>query len=66
MPTVTLKDIYEVVERLEAKMETRLCSSEKRINVLENYKAQLVGIWLTITAIISIGGSWLGQMLFKK
>jgi len=65
MPSVSLKDIYEIVERLENKMDGRLKESEKRIDALENFQSRIIGIWLGITAVISILGSWVGQKLFN-
>lgn len=38
-----LKDIYESQERLEAKLDTRLLSIEKRLSTLEQWKWYLVG-----------------------
>lgn len=65
MPSVTLRDIYDVVERMESKIDKRLTGLEKRVDVVENFNSRVVGIWLAITTIITLGGSWIGQRLFK-
>jgi len=65
MSAVSLKDIYDVVNRLEGKMDDRLVKIENRVGIIENFQSRIIGIWLGITAVISILGSWVGQKLFN-
>jgi len=65
MPQVSLKDIYEIVERLEMKIDRRLVEAEKKIDKLEDFNSRAMGVWFAITTIISIGSSWIIQRIFK-
>jgi len=65
MPQVSLKDIYEIVERLETKIDRRLVEAEKKIDKLEDFNSRAMGVWFAITTIISIGSSWIIQRIFK-
>jgi hypothetical protein len=40
---VSIRDIYDVVNRLESKMDTRLASMEARINKTESKLDNLIG-----------------------
>ena len=50
---VTLRDIYEIVDRLETKMDKRLCVVEEKVNELESFRDKLKGQLALITAVIS-------------
>ena len=50
---VTLRDIYEIVDRLETKMDKRLCVVEEKVNGLESFRDNLKGQLALITAAIS-------------
>jgi len=65
MPQVSLKDIYEIVERLEMKIDRRLVEAEKKIDKLEDFNSRAMGVWFAITTVISIGSSWIIQRIFK-
>jgi len=65
MPAVNLRDIYEIAERLENKLDSRLREVEKRTDKLENFNSRMVGAWLGITAIISVTSSWIFQKVFR-
>ena len=66
MPQVSLKDIYEIVERLETKIDRRLVETEKKIDKLEDFNSRAMGVWFAITTVISIGSSWIIQRVFKQ
>jgi len=59
MPAVNLRDIYDIVERLENKLDVRLKDVEKRTDNLENFNSKMTGVWLGITSLISLLGSWI-------
>lgn len=65
MPQVSLKDIYEIVERLEMKIDRRIVEAEKKIDKLEDFNSRAMGAWFAITTVISIGSSWIIQRIFK-
>jgi len=58
MPTPTLKDIYDVMNRLEDKLDRRMCNAENRIDGLETFRDNLLGkmaVFSTIvTAVVTI------------
>jgi hypothetical protein len=41
---ISLKDIYEIVNRLEDKMDRRLLILENRVDILEEFKGKVLGI----------------------
>lgn len=63
---VTLKDIYEVVNRLEDKMDRRMCIAEEKIDVLESFKDDMAGKITLITGIFSLCFSLLWQWIKGK
>jgi len=65
MEAVNLRDIYEIVERLEMKIDRRLVEAEKKIDKLEDFNSRAMGVWFAITTIISIGSSWIIQRIIK-
>ena len=65
MPSVNLRDIYEIVERLENKIDKRIVVAESKIDKLESFNNKVVGMWLAITTIISIASSWVVQKILK-
>lgn len=63
---VTLKDIYEIVNRLEDKMDERLCSVEKRVDILEDFKSRILGIATIISVISGAVFSWFWERVTRK
>ena len=55
---VSLKDIYEVVNRLEDKMDKRLCDVEKRVDILEDFKGRILGMSAVVGSIFGALVSW--------
>lgn len=51
MPTI--KDIYDIVNRLEDKLDNRFSDLDKRIGLLESFKNNLIGKITVVTLIIS-------------
>jgi hypothetical protein len=51
---ITLHDIFEIVNRLEDKMDKRLCSVENKVDTLESFKDNLLGKITFMTGIISL------------
>ena len=63
---VTLKDIYEVCNRLEEKMDKRMCHAEERIDILEDFKSRILGIATIVSVISGAVFSWLWERLTRK
>lgn len=51
---ITLRDIYEIVDRLEIKMDKRLYILENRTNALESFKDNLAGKITLFVGVLSI------------
>ena len=65
MPNVNLRDIYDIVERLENKVDKRIVVAENKIDKLESFNNKAIGVWLAITTIMSIASSWIVQKLLN-
>ena len=65
MPQISFKDVYEVVERLEVKIDKRVFESEIKIQKLESFNNKALGAWFAITALVSIASSWIVQKILK-
>lgn len=63
---ITLKDIYEVVNRLEDKMDVRIADIEKRVDILEDFKGGVLGMAAVISAIVGIVGNWVWRKVTKE
>jgi len=64
--SVTLRDIYEIVERLETRMGSRIEKTETRVDGLESFQSKMVGISLVISSLIGIAGSWFWNKIVKS
>lgn len=64
--TVSLRDIYEVVNRIEDKFNKRAEDLEKRVNALEDFKARTLGILSIITVVSSAVFSWAWNKFTKS
>ena len=60
---ITLKDIYEVVNRLEERMDKRMCEVEERVNILEDFKAKILGMAAIIAAFVGGFSAWLWKRI---
>ena len=56
---VTLKDIYDVMNRLEDKMDKRLSDIEGRVDILEDFKSRILGIAAIIAAFTGTVTAWI-------
>jgi len=65
MQNVNLRDIYDIVERLENKIDKRIVVAESKIDKLESFNNKAIGVWLATTAIISIASSWIVQKVLN-
>ena len=63
---VTLKDIYEVMYRLEDKMDKRMCAMEQRVDILEDFKSKILGIATIVSVVSGAIFSWLWEKLTKE
>ena len=62
MTNVTLKDVYEVVDRVETKLDKIEC----RVSTLEIWKADIVGKISVISAVVVISGNLLFDWIKTK
>jgi len=63
---ITLKDIYDIVNRLEDKTDKRICLLEEKINGLESFKDNLVGKITLMTGVLSLTFSLVWQWFKEK
>ncbi len=63
---VTLSDIYEVVNRLEDKMDKRMSDLENRVNVLESFRDNLIGKIAAFSAIVAVSITMLWDWVKSK
>jgi hypothetical protein len=56
---VSLKDIYEIVDRMEQKLDKRMCQLEGRVDVLEDFKARILGMAAVVAAFVGSVTAWL-------
>lgn len=72
-----LKDVYEAVNRLEGKVDTRLntleskleirmTSLEIRVSALERFRAKLVGMAAVVGAIVGIITEYIAKRLLDQ
>lgn len=62
---VSLKDIYEAVNRLEDKMDGRLKTAEAKIDALESIANKAVVIFSLVNIFLTAGFSWVWNKVTK-
>lgn len=50
---ITLRDVYDIVNRLETKMDARYEKHESRIEAIENNQSKAIGVISVISLFIS-------------
>ena len=55
---VSLKDIYDVVNRLEDKIDRRMCDVENRVDVLEDFRGKVLGMAAMISVMAGTIAAW--------
>jgi len=60
---VTLRDIYEVVNRLEEKQDERLEKLENRVDTLENFRDRLLGIATVVGLFTGVVATWIWKKI---
>ena len=61
-----LKDTNLAVNRLEDKIDRRLCEIENRVDTLEDFKGRILGIGSIIAALFGVIGAWIWDKLTRK
>lgn len=51
--TITLRDVYDIVNRLESKMDMQFDRHDERINKIEQNQSKALGVIGAITFILS-------------
>ena len=64
--TVSLRDVYEIMQRLEAKMDTKWDKHEARIVNLEDNQSKALGMLSIVTLFISGGLTFLWNRILGK
>jgi tetrahydromethanopterin S-methyltransferase subunit B len=69
MNNVSLRDIYNAINRLEDKVDTRLSKIETRTSILESFNANLtgkiIGFMFFVNLAIFVGVEYLKTKFFK-
>lgn len=63
---VTLRDVYEVMNRIEAKFEKRLDSVEEDIEKIKSFQNKALGIMSVITIFASGASSFIWNKVTGK
>jgi len=66
MSNVTLKDIYQVVQRVEDKIDARMQKVESRVDILEDFRGKALGIMSVVTFVASAIFTWAWQKITGK
>lgn len=51
---VTLKDVYEIVNNIDCKIDKQICDLDKRVKEIELWRASVVGSFVIIAGIFSL------------
>lgn len=62
---ITLKDIYEVVNRLEDKVDKRLGTVEVRVDKLEDVQAKIIGGVSIVGLFVGGAVTWVWEKITK-
>ncbi len=63
---VTLKDVYDIVERLENKMDSRLQRDETRLENMENFQSRAIGIISVVMFFVSATSSYVWDKVLGR
>jgi len=63
---VTLRDVYEITDRIEQKLDTMNRDFNERISALELWKADLMGKVTMLVGLISLAFSMLWDYIKSK
>jgi len=58
-----LRDIYNIVDRLENKMDKRLCSLENRTDKIEDIQARMLGAVSIMALFVGGAVTWVWQKI---
>lgn len=61
---MTLRDVYNAIDRLESKLDTQISANSKRIDALETFRDRWIGIVTVGAAVISFFSGWIRERLF--
>lgn len=63
---ITLKDVYEVVNRLESKFDERYERLDSRVSKLETFQNKALGILSVVVMFTSLAASYIWNRLIKS
>jgi len=55
---ISLRDVYEIVYRLEDKLDKRMCHIEDRVDNLEDFKSRILGVTAFVSAFVGSIAAW--------
>lgn len=64
--SITLKDVYDAVNRVEDKMDRRFTPLENRVDTLEDFKGRALGVLGIVSFVGSAIFSWGWNKLTKN
>ena len=64
--TITVKDVYDVVNRLEDKMDKKFEDHEGRLNKLEDVGSRILAVWGVISFVATALFTWAWNRLTKN
>lgn len=63
---VTLKDVYDVVNRIEDKLTKRIEEAEQEIEELQNFQNRVLGISMALSVFISGAATFIWNKITKN
>lgn len=63
---VTLRDVYDIVERLETKMDKRLTETEKEVDDLQGFRNKAMAIIGVAATFSSVFATWLWNQVIGR
>jgi len=65
MTSVTLKDVYDIANRIETKFDIKFDDHEKRLRVQENFQTRLMAMGGIFSAFVSLAATFVWQRIFQ-
>ena len=63
---ITLRDIYEVVEKYNERLDKRMADLETRVNCLEDFRARILGMAAVIAAFAGSVTAWIWKRVTNE
>ena len=63
---ITLRDVYDIVDRLERKMDERLMKLEDKTDKLENNQSRALGVLSVFTVFIGAASAYVWDRIMGR